>query len=343
MPTDLSDATPVNAYASFPIFITGTEEVAYVAVHDAPAGSSEQERLDPGTLAEIHAMVRAGAADLEHASTLGRRLFAALFAPRLRRLYDASRGKVSASGDRLRLMLHVDVDGLRDWPWELLVDPQDGEFLALKPEISIARYLPREEPGAVPSRQGPLRVLAVFASPQAPHLPALDLQRELDLIAEALASAERPQLTMDVLIDTAYPVRPDRYLQRLGLPTVEELNARARDYDVLHFAGHGGFGPEDEGVLKENHDGIHMNLRRLLYKRKPTAGGTRRVEGISPTLQLRSAALLDLFGAGGESGEEGIDVLTDLGRRAEAGVGRHLLAHPGPDVLVGVEVGAVGR
>jgi hypothetical protein len=35
-------------------------------------------------------------------------------------------------------------------------------------------------------------------------------------------------------------------------------------------------------------------------------------------------------------------VRADLVRRAEAGVGGDLRAHPGPDVLSGVEIGAVG-
>jgi hypothetical protein len=43
-----------------------------------------------------------------------------------------------------------------------------------------------------------------------------------------------------------------------------------------------------------------------------------------------------------EVGEEGIDVLADLGLGAEAGVGGDLLADPLPDRLVGVVVWAVG-
>ena len=45
----------------------------------------------------------------------------------------------------------------------------------------------------------------------------------------------------------------------------------------------------------------------------------------------------------GRVAEELADVLLNLGRGAEAGVGGDLLADPAPDVLVGVEVRAVGR
>ena len=86
-----------------------------------------------------------------------------------------------------------------------------------------------------------------------------------------------------------------------------------------------------------------MHLGRLSDIVGHGTGGTCRVEGLGPALPLRPAALLDLRRAGREPGEEGIDVGADLVRCAEAGVGGHLLAQPGPDMLVGVDIGAVGR
>jgi hypothetical protein len=77
-----------------------------------------------------------------------------------------------------------------------------------------------------------------------------------------------------------------------------------------------------------------MHLRRLSDIMDHGGGNTSRVEGIGPALQLRAAALLDLVLAAREPGEERIDVRADLVRRAEAGVGGDLFAHPGPDVLM---------
>jgi hypothetical protein len=77
-----------------------------------------------------------------------------------------------------------------------------------------------------------------------------------------------------------------------------------------------------------------MHLRRLSDILRPGRGGTPGVEGLGAALQLGAAALLDLVGAGRELGEEGIDVRPDVGGRVKAGVGRHLLAHPSPDMLM---------
>jgi hypothetical protein len=62
-----------------------------------------------------------------------------------------------------------------------------------------------------------------------------------------------------------------------------------------------------------------MHLSRLSDIKDHGGGSTYRVEGISPALQLRAAALLDLVRAGREPAEEGIDVRADLVRRAGGG------------------------
>ena len=72
-------------------------------------------------------------------------------------------------------------------------------------------------------------------------------------------------------------------------------------------------------------------------------GNGHRVEGVGLGLQGRQAARLDLVGAGGQAGEEGIDVRAHISGGAEAGVRRHFVADPALDRLVRVEVGAVGR
>jgi hypothetical protein len=80
-----------------------------------------------------------------------------------------------------------------------------------------------------------------------------------------------------------------------------------------------------------------MHLRRLSDILGPGRGGTCRVKGIGPALQLGTAPLLDLVRAGREPGEEGIDGGADRVRRAKTGGGGDLRAHPSRDVLGGVE------
>ena len=96
-------------------------------------------------------------------------------------------------------------------------------------------------------------------------------------------------------------------------------------------------------TLNQSQGGIYISLRRLSGIKEHGSSGTHRVAGVGLGLQHGGAAALDLVCAGREPDEEGIDVRADLVRRAAAGVGGDLRAHPVPEVLGGVEVGAVGR
>jgi hypothetical protein len=64
-----------------------------------------------------------------------------------------------------------------------------------------------------------------------------------------------------------------------------------------------------------------MSLRRQFDSLDQGSRSTGRTEGIGPALQLRATALGDLGAAGGQSGEEGINMGASCGGGAEAGVG----------------------
>ncbi len=66
-------------------------------------------------------------------------------------------------------------------------------------------------------------------------------------------------------------------------------------------------------------------------------------DGISLSLQLSSAALLNFNRALEQPGEEGIQLLGRLGRAPKTGVRCHFVADPVPDGLVSIEVRAVSR
>jgi hypothetical protein len=66
-------------------------------------------------------------------------------------------------------------------------------------------------------------------------------------------------------------------------------------------------------------------------------------ESVGLGLENSATAALDFIGPVGQSTEESAYLLADLGRSAEAGVGRHFGADPAPDMLVSIEIGTVRR
>jgi hypothetical protein len=54
-------------------------------------------------------------------------------------------------------------------------------------------------------------------------------------------------------------------------------------------------------------------------------------ERVGLGLQVPTTALLDFARALGQSGEEGVDLLTHLGRGAKTGIRRYIFANPVPD------------
>ena len=66
-------------------------------------------------------------------------------------------------------------------------------------------------------------------------------------------------------------------------------------------------------------------------------------ERIGLGLEHGATTAFDFIGAVGQPTEEGTDLFTDVDLGPEAGIGRHFGADPAPDVLIRVEVRAVGR
>jgi hypothetical protein len=85
-----------------------------------------------------------------------------------------------------------------------------------------------------------------------------------------------------------------------------------------------------------------MSLCRLWDGLDQGSRSMGRIKGIGAALQLRATTVGDLVAARGQPSEEGINMGTDRGGGAKAGVDRDLLPHPGPDVLIRVDIRAVG-
>lgn len=162
------------------------------------------------------------------AETLGEQLFKALFQDEILRLYERSQDLLEAdpeSGLRLELMLDPydeDLADLQALPWELLRQPGRPEFLSLHRRQSVVRYLTVGRPVYASPRPKILRILAVAANPR--RLPALDLERELANLRQAVGSATG--------LEIVTPEAPSLAALRQAL--------RSQECHVLHFMGHGG-------------------------------------------------------------------------------------------------------
>jgi hypothetical protein len=107
----------------------------------------------------------------------GRRLAAWLFADsRLRAAWNQIRGQHPQR--RLRLRIAAEAPELHQIPWELLVDPEDGEtstrVLAAATATPFSRYLAGQWRPGSPILRRPVKVLVAIANPE--DLPAYGLQ-----------------------------------------------------------------------------------------------------------------------------------------------------------------------
>jgi hypothetical protein len=238
------------AYSLLQLTLTDAPDGVRVAASgDVGTGGLAATLLDSARLGPVLTALAAyhgGATDRGSVAALGRGLFDWLFVPALRDLYEGVRGRLAA-GDRLRLLLRTDSPDLAAMPWELLCHTATNEFLTLDPAVSVTRYLPRPlRPPRAP-RSGPLRILAVFAGPK--DQGALDLARELSLIALALRDVDPAAITYDVLMDPAAAAASGLGVLPKGPPTPAAFtDALAEGYDLLHYGGHGAL-TDDGGVL----------------------------------------------------------------------------------------------
>jgi hypothetical protein len=89
------------------------------------------------------------------------------------------------AGETLRLAVEVDDPALADLPWEMTVPPGESESFALDRRLQVFRTVPaRSQVAAVPTA-GPLRILAVVASPELGGEERLDYEAEVDRLLSA--------------------------------------------------------------------------------------------------------------------------------------------------------------
>jgi hypothetical protein len=120
-------------------------------------------------------------------------------------------------------------------PWEFLFDQRRAKFVCLCRDTPVVRYLQLPRPIRPMVISGPLRILAMVASPA--DLPRLDVDRERERIERATAVLQQTgQVELTWLKGQTW-----RDLQR---------EMRAGPWHVFHFIGHGGFDQNaDEGFV----------------------------------------------------------------------------------------------
>jgi hypothetical protein len=154
--------------------------------------------------------------------------------------YRAAAAVAAERGEGLRVVLRIDTAALAGLPWEAMYDEAMGAYVCRQDQL--VRHVPVASVPAPLQVRPPLRILGVVSSPRG--LPALDVEKERDQLARALARPASQGLAEVHWAPSA--TWADLQDQLLG-----------GEWHVLHFIGHGDFDPgRDEGVLAlEREDG----------------------------------------------------------------------------------------
>jgi hypothetical protein len=282
---------------------TSSAERFRVRVISSPVG--EQRQLEAETVSlpselrgRLLRLERRGLV-LSEMIALGESLAGALFPPRVRIFFERSRERLEED-EGLRVRLKLDTYALADLPWEYAYLPRPGTpasqkgpdgFLVLDRSISLVRY---EVLGQAPSSldpvgAGPLRLVALLASPDVPGLAKLDLAAEQRNITQALTGLANmraefyPNATIDTLLD-----------------------ALVREAHVFHFGGHGKF----EGDLGTTYGSIEGKGYLLLVDEN---GREKRLSAEKLALNLRGRGVrLALLGACEAGRRDGVNAWTGI-------------------------------
>jgi tetratricopeptide (TPR) repeat protein len=249
-------------------------------------------------------------------------------------------GLAQARHASLRIGLTVDDPRWMDLPWETLVVPGTGQPLVLSEHVELYRRVLRESPPVAVQVAGPLRILAVVASPETDGGELLDYERELGRILDAVDPARSGH---------------DAYVRVLNWGSLAEIHAALEQerFHVLHLSCHAKPGilllEDKRGQVDE------VDARRFMAEGLPTDRGVPLVV-LAGCSTARTATSRDSqerppdeerdSGEEGSSGEEGGSDLSGDGSgrtdpspegRARAGLARELLARGVPAVLAMTE------
>lgn len=233
-------------FLDFDLMFQRVEKGYLAKVLGSPAGQASLEFSLPFSEMEIENFLlrfgrsrqpvrRLGATQIEAARSFGGRLFEAAFQGEVRSCLRSSLDEAQRQDLGLRLRLRLaEAPELNDLPWEFLLHPALGRFLALSTETPLVRYIDLPERVRPLAVKPPLEILAVISSPE--DYPALDVEEEWRQLQVSLAELQARGLLR---------------LSRLESPTLSDLQRflRRQTCHILHFIGHGGFDPRTEDGL----------------------------------------------------------------------------------------------
>jgi|GEM_PF-4748006 len=238
LPSSVAHHPPPPAFDLFELEIEPRRAHCYqVQVLNAPTGPlrGDERSLNVAAhpLAEMLQRVQIGDVDAALLAQIGRQLFEFLLGGPVHTAYVASREAARAHQRNLclRLRLHPPEPGFPDLgalPWELLYDPQDGNFIALSGRTPFVRVLPRPIASALPAQATDIHtLLLVTASPT--DMPPLALDQERQAILDAVRPLVQANKLRVISLDHATPTAL--------------LDALRRGADWLHLVGHGEYDP----------------------------------------------------------------------------------------------------
>lgn len=186
----------------------------------------------------------------------GKTLFQTLFPRNIRSLYDVARS--IRGDDRLDIIFTSMIPWIADKPWEFAYDPVRRTFLATEEIYFIRNVLTAIPAAELKARPGPLRILVAAAQPVGAG--ALSIDDEIRVISRGFEVLTGAGLAEIKVLPRATPA---------------DLHAEvmARDYDVLHFIGHGLVDENGCGYLlfEDGHGGEHWvserTVREILLQR----------------------------------------------------------------------------
>jgi tetratricopeptide (TPR) repeat protein len=150
----------------------------------------EQRRAAPGDRSELDGRAALPTAYLKLGQALGHQFLAGSIGE----LIATELAEADRQNAALQIALEVTEDsGLRDLPWEALCLPAHDEPLILHSRTQMYHFVPGLGSTPAMSIPGPLKILAVIASPESRGGELLDYEAELDRLLEAVDPARREE------------------------------------------------------------------------------------------------------------------------------------------------------
>ncbi|MEV0480309.1 TIR domain-containing protein [Streptomyces sp. NPDC050508] len=231
----------------------------------------------------------------------------------------------------LRIGLQVDDPDWVDLPWETLTVPGTSGPLVLSKQVELYRTVRRDSLPAAVQVPGPLRILAVVASPESGGGELLDYERELSRILDAVDPARSGQgayvrvLNWGSLAEIHAALEQERFHilhlschAKPGILLLEDEQGQADEVDAQRFMTDAL--PPDQGVPL-------VVLAGCSTARTPTPHAAERSQEQPPEQE-------QVAGTSG-TGSGSTDVSAQ--GRVQAGLARALLEHGVPAVLAMTE------